>query len=119
MTGRGLNVYVPPDWVGSVMGRLYGDGEGAGFASGDDETKFEGLDWPRVEMGGRRVKGEVAGWTTRGDGMVEGTRAGVVGEKSRGRSRRGKKGTSSWISSSSSSSSSEVSVEEMEGAGRD
>jgi hypothetical protein len=85
-----------------------------------DETKFEGLDGPRVEMGGR-AKGEVEGWMTRGDGMVEGTRAGVVGEKSRGRSRRGKKSTPSLTSSnsSSSSSSSEVSVEEMEGAGID
>lgn len=114
MTGRGLNVYVPPDSVGSVMGRLYGDG--AGLERGD-ETKFEGLDGPRFEMGGR-ANGEVEGWMTRGDGMVEGTRAGVVGEKSRGRSRRGKKSTPSWTSSSSSSSS-EVSVEEIEGAGRD
>jgi len=54
---------------------------------------------------------------TRGEGMVEGTRAGVLGENSRARSRRDKKITSSWTSSSSSSS--EVSLEETEGAGRD
>lgn len=95
MTGGGLNVYVPPDCVGSVIGAA-ANGDFAGYdldaaaarntslcGRGDDAWS-SGL-VTKVDIGGSAVGEAVDCTTTRGDGMVDGTRPGVRGEKSRGR----------------------------------